>query len=167
MGFPYNPATTVFLRAFRWTVTPFGYDGVEQFMKTVEYDLFAKTIYIEAYDVAGGRVIDWLRFNPTATLKAAFYDGCGNLMETLDFVVKEPVQHRATMDYASSDVLTHRATFRFSDVQRTRYWPEEPEKVTASPLDSTAAPPDSGTSSTPDAESSSPPSRPRRRRTRS
>lgn len=163
MGFQKCPTSFVFLREFRWTCEPDGFDNACFFIKTVEYDLFAKTLKIEAMDVAGEPVLDWLTHDPRANLTLKFFDACGVMVEKIEFVEVEPKDHKVRLDYSSSDVVTHRAAFTYKYVRRhSLKMPRE--DVTATPLDSGVPDPATGTGSSPEDSPKQAPYRPVRTR---
>lgn len=106
----------VFVRKFRWTLE--GKNLEENFLKKVEFDFKAKTIKLDAMEIAEtGKDINihqWLESDLSKEdLKFTTYDGCGSPLYSYWFSNIEVIADTCDFDYFSSEESTRHITLTY------------------------------------------------------
>jgi hypothetical protein len=116
--------SVIFHRDFRFTLHAKGFDKSNQWVKKVNYNLVPRQIEVEYYDISmveGEKSINPLRDyinvllqdDNTDHITLKDYDGCGNVIGTVEFDGCSLVEHHCDYDFGSSEAVTHTLIFEY------------------------------------------------------
>jgi hypothetical protein len=110
-------------RAFRWTMHPKNHPDVSLWMKQLNTNYLTKTIEMEVYDDAEGKVFTWitdiLKDATDSALNLQHLNAQNKSIYMITFEDLSIVDHTTSYDYKLSDVLTHKLKIAYKAMKRT------------------------------------------------
>jgi hypothetical protein len=109
-------------RAFRWTLHPKDHPDVSWWMKRLNTNYLTKTIEMEVYDDAEGKVFTWItdiiQDSANSALDLRHLDAQNKSIYMITFEDLSIVDHTTSYDYKLSDVLTHKLKITYKAIKR-------------------------------------------------
>lgn len=110
-------------RAFRWTMHPKDHPDISWWMKRLNTNYLTKTIEMEVYDDAEGKVFTWIADILQDTIDSALdlrhLDAQNKSIYVITFEDLSVIDHETNYDYKLSDVLTHKLKITYKTIKRT------------------------------------------------